>query len=202
MGALSDTETEVKMDMIALDPKSTALVVIDLQAGILARTCAPHDSADVLARTVQIAERCRRAGVAVVLVRVAFSPDGRDRLTLKVDAPLVSPALANFSEIAPELAREGDLVITKRHWGAFHGTELDLQLRRRGIATIVLCGIATNFGVESTARDAFERGYEQIFVEDAMTSVIEEAHRFAITTILPRLGRVRSSAEVLRALEA
>jgi Isochorismatase family len=71
-------------------------------------------------------------------------------------------------------------VITKRHWGAFYGTELDLQLRRRGVAKIVLGGIATNFGVESTARAAYELGYGQVFVEDAMTSLSEETHWFSI----------------------
>jgi nicotinamidase-related amidase len=188
---------------LELDPRSTALIVIDLQRGILVRTTAPHRSADVLARTVQIADQCRRAGRLVVLVHVAFSPDGRDRLTPRVDSPMVStsPIPPDFAVIAPELGpREGDLVITKRHWGAFHGTELDLQLRRRGIRTLLLTGIATNFGVESTARGAYERGYDQVFVEDAMASFAEEAHRFAVSTILPRLGRVRSTEEVLGAL--
>ena len=55
-----------------------------------------------------------------------------------------------WSELADGLAAAGDIVITKRQWGAFHGTELDLQLRRRGIRGIVLGGIATNFGVEFT----------------------------------------------------
>jgi nicotinamidase-related amidase len=91
-------------------------------------------------------------------------------------------------------------VITKRQWGAFYGTELDLQLRRRGIRTIVIGGIATNFGVESTARDAFERGYEQVFAEDAMSSVSAEAHRFAVSVVFPRIGRVRSTDEILQAL--
>ena len=82
------------------------------------------------------------------------------------------PRPADWAEIVPELGPEpGDLVITKRQWGAFYGTELDLQLRRRGIDTILLTGIATNIGVESTARDAYERGYRQVFVEDAMAAM-------------------------------
>ena len=109
----------------------------------------------------------------VVLVRVAFSADGRDALQLEVDSAMKrGPLPPDWSELAPEIGpREGDLVITKRHWGAFTGTELDLQLRRRGVTTIVLGGIATNFGVESTARSANEFGYSQIFAEDAMTSL-------------------------------
>jgi nicotinamidase-related amidase len=90
-------------------------------------------------------------------------------------------------------------VIIKRHWGAFTGTELDLQLRRRGVKRIVLGGIATNFGVESTARSANELGYEQVFAEDAMTSVHADAHAFSVRIILPRLGQVRSTREILDA---
>jgi nicotinamidase-related amidase len=92
------------------------------------------------------------------------------------------------------------IAITKRQWGAFYGTQLDLQLRRRGIKTIVIAGIATNFGVESTARDAFERGYALVFVEDAMAGLTEGAHAFAISTIFPRIGRVRSTEELLKSL--
>ena len=113
------------------------------------------------------------------------------------------PRPADWAEIVPELGPEpGDLVITKRQWGAFYGTELDLQLRRRGIDTILLTGIATNIGVESTARDAYERGYEQVFVEDAMAARNADEHANTVRTIFPRMGRVRSTAEVLAALEA
>jgi nicotinamidase-related amidase len=109
----------------------------------------------------------------------------------------------NWADIVPELGPQpGDVVITKRQWGAFYGTDLELQLRRRGITTIVLGGIATNFGVESTARDAWERNYELILVEDAMTSLAPDAHALALKVVFPRLGRVRSTADVLAALGA
>ena len=90
--------------------------------------------------------------------------------------------------------------MTKHQWGAFYGTDLDLQLRRRGIATILLCGIATCIGVESTARDAYERGYRQVLVEDAMASFTAAGHQHTVTQIFPRIGRVRSTCEVLAAL--
>jgi nicotinamidase-related amidase len=110
------------------------------------------------------------------------------------------PLPPDWAELVPEIGpRANDIVITKRQWGAFTGTELDLQLRRRGIGTIVLGGISTNIGVESTARAAFELGYGQIFVEDAMTSMSEEAHLFSVRNILPRIGQVRSTQEVLEA---
>jgi nicotinamidase-related amidase len=119
-----------------------------------------------------------------------------------VDAPANFGALPpNWAEFVPEIGPQpGDLIITKHQWGAFYGTELDLQLRRRGVRMIALGGIATNFGVESTARDAYERGYHQIFVEDAMTSVSAEAHEFVVKNIFPRIGQVRSTDEVLSAL--
>lgn len=98
--------------------------------------------------------------------------------------------------------RPGDHRVTKKQWGAFYGTDLDLQLRRRGIRTLVLCGISTCFGVESTARDAYERGYEQVFVEDAMASRSAAEHEHTVTRIFPRMGRVRVTAEVLAALAA
>jgi nicotinamidase-related amidase len=85
-------------------------------------------------------------------------------------------------------------------WGAFFGTELDLQLRRRGFDTIVLTGVATNFGVEQTAREAWQLGYSVIVAGDAASAVSEAAHRFAVETILPRIARVRSTEAILAAL--
>ena len=179
-----------------------ALVVIDLQKGIVARQTAPHSSADVVARSAQLANRCRESGAPVALVHVAFAADRSDALRQPVDAPNPPAQLPpDWSDFVPEIGpRDGDIIITKRQWGAFYGTDLDLQLRRRGVKTIVLCGIATNFGVESTARDAWERNYEIFFAEDAMSSMEAESHNFAIKKIFPRLGRVRSTAEVLSEL--
>jgi nicotinamidase-related amidase len=100
-------------------------------------------------------------------------------------------------EIAPTST---DIVITKKQWGAFYGTHLELQLRRRGMDTIVLCGVATDYGVESTARFAYEYGFQQIFAEDAMTSRSEEQHNAAVNFIFKRIGRVRKTDEILKAL--
>ncbi len=191
------------MEPLRLDPHTTALVLIDLQRGIAGRETAPHAARDVIAQARRLAEHCRKVGSTVVLVRVAFAADGRDRLAPAADAAGWGGTPApDFSQIVPELGpADGDLVITKRQWGAFYGTELDLELRRRGIRTLVFGGISTNFGVESSARDAYERGYEQVFAEDAMAGMTAEAHRFAITTIFPRIGRVRSTDEVVAALK-
>ena len=152
---------------LELTPARTALVVIDLQRGTVAMPTGPHPASDVVTRAAALADALRAAGGTVVLVRVTPSEDGRDALRPRTDMPAQHPGPRppDWAEIVPELGPEpGDLVITKRQWGAFYGTELDLQLRRRGIDTILLAGISTNVGVESTARDAFERGYEQVFV--------------------------------------
>jgi nicotinamidase-related amidase len=186
-----------------LDHPATALVVIDLQRGIVGRDVAPHRAADVVSRSATLASAVRRAGGRVVLVRVAHAADEGDRLRLPVDAVMPGgPMPEGWADLVPEVGREGDLVITKHQWGAFYGTELELQLRRRGITTLVLCGISTNFGVESTARDGWERGFRVVIVEDAMAAMSADAHAFAVANIFPRIGRVRSSAEVLAALGA
>jgi len=191
-------------EAFGLDPRQTALVLIDLQKGILERQTAPHPASQVLARSMRLAEQFRATGGLVVLVHVSYSPDGGDLLTQPTDAPPLASARApGWDEISPDLGRDArDVVITKRQWGAFYGTPLDLQLRRRGINTIVIGGIATNFGVESTARDAFERGYALVFVEDAMSGLSQAAHAFAISTVFPRIGRVRSTEDVLTAIRA
>ena len=188
---------------LSIDAKVTALVVIDLQQGIVARPGAPRPAADVVRNAVRLAAKFRERGATVALVRVSFAADRKDAVNSQVDAPfqMSRPLPPNWTEIIPEVGpREGDLVITKRQWGAFYGTDLDLHLRRRGVRTIVLCGIATNFGVESTARDAFERAYQLIFAEDAMTSLTAEGHAFVIQNIFPRIGLVRSTDAVLEAL--
>ncbi len=189
--------------MEPLDPARCALVVLDLQRGIVSPPAAPRSAAEVVGRAAELARALRAAGGLVVLVRVTPSPDGQDALHPPSDvAPPGGPRPPDWAELAPELAGLGDLVITKRHWGAFYGTELDLQLRRRGMRTLVLCGISTTMGVESTARDAYERGYEQVFAEDAMAARSTEEHEHAVKRVFPRLGRVRSTAEIAAALKA
>ena len=190
---------------LKIEPAKTALVVIDLQRGIVAMPSVPHSSAEVVAHTAQMAAALRAAGGTVVFVHVTRSADGKDGLKPITDAPLQAGRRTlppDWAELVPELAPQpSDVIITKRQWGAFYGTELDLQLRRRGVDTIVLCGISTRLGVESTARDAYERGYNQIFVEDAMAARDVEEHRLTVGSLFPRIGRVRVTAEVLAAIE-
>ena len=191
--------------MLQLDPKTTALVLIDLQKGIALRPLAPRPGTEIIDRASELAKRFRSAGAAVVLVNVAFAKDFADAVRVPVDSPMQLPPDGipdDFSELVVGLAMATDIRVTKRQWGAFYGTELDLQLRRRGIETIVLCGISTNIGVESTARFAYEYGYQQIFIEDAMTSGrSKEDHESAINNVFPRMGRVRKTEDILAELK-
>jgi len=193
------------MSELTLDPRTTALVVIDIQKGIVGMLGAPHPTASVVANCARLVEAARQVGARPVLVHVGGSADGADRLSPTVDQawPGGVALPPDSSDLAPELGSHlRDIVILKRQWGAFYGTDLDLQLRRRKLTTIVLCGIATEFGVESTARDAYERGYEQVFAEDAMTGRNAESHADSIARIFPRMGRVRRTDEIIAALGA
>jgi nicotinamidase-related amidase len=189
--------------MEKLDPGATALVLIDLQKGILPYAGGPYTGTQVLGTSAALAKRFRAAGSPVVLVRVGWAPDFADAPKQPVDQPVHMPGglPADWMEFPAELAvADTDILVTKRQWGAFYGTELDLQLRRRGIKTIVLGGISTSIGVESTARFAWELGYALILAEDAMSAQTAEQHTYSTKTILPRLGLVRSTAEILAAL--
>jgi nicotinamidase-related amidase len=176
-----------------LNAKNTALILIDLQKGVLARSVAPHAAADIYERSKRLAQVFRGAAAPVVWVRVSFSADLADAFRPPVDEPTNLAALPAGWDEFPEPPAASDLVITKRQWGAFYGTELDLQLRRRAIRSIVLGGIATNMGVESTARSAAEHGYELVIPEDLCSGLSAEMHAFSFAHILPRLARITMS---------
>jgi nicotinamidase-related amidase len=189
------------MEDLSLDLARTALVLIDLQNGIVPRQWAPYSGEHVVGNCSQLAQEMRNRGGMVVYVHVLLN----DMMSLPADQPGNAPAAPppEASQFVPEAGVEAtDVVILKRQWGAFYGTNLDQQLRRRGIKTIIIGGIATNMGVESTARAAFDRAYELVFVEDAMTSFSAEAHQLACGQVFKRMGRVRSTEHVLQALRA
>lgn len=179
--------------MTQLDPRTTALVAIDLQQGIVANSVAPHSAEDVVERTKALAAMFRKAGAPVVWVHVGFAkgeaPSSRaDQPSLPADG-----LPADFTKLVDGLQQDGDITVLKRHWGAFTGTDLDLHLRRRGVKTIVLTGIATNFGVESTLRSGWELSYDMVVVEDACTSRSAELHAFAIDNIFPKIARLTTA---------
>ena len=185
--------------MVKLNPKSTALVLIDLQQGVLGMPLQPRTGTQVLANATKMAQQFRHARAPVVLVRVAFAEDFADAPPQNVDQPMQRPAQglpSEWSTLAPGLLGPGDLVVTKRQWSAFHGTELDLQMRRRGIKTIVLGGVATNFGVESTARQAWEHNYDVVVLEDVCASASAELHEMTLAHVFPRFSRIASSSAI------
>jgi nicotinamidase-related amidase len=188
------------MAELQLDPKKTALVLIDLQNAIVGMSPVPHTAAKVVENSRKLAEAFRAHGAPVVYVRV----DLNGFMKLPVDQPHNrgdKPMPAAASEITPSAGfQHGDILVTKRHWGAFAGTGLEQQLKSRGIDTVVLAGISTNAGVESTARQGTGLGFAFVLVEDACSSQNAEHHRFAFENIFPRLTRVRSTHEVLASL--
>lgn len=187
----------------ALVPNETALVLIDLEQGIVGRDLAPYTGKEVVERCAKLADAMRKAGGTVVYVHVLLHeivrPEG-DRPMMSPSAPPPPPAA---SELVPEAGYqpETDVLVAKRQWGAFHATNLDQALRRRGVKTIVLGGIATNIGVESTARSAIEHGYKLVFAQDAMSTMNAEMQAFAVGTLFPLMGYVRPTDDVVAALE-
>jgi len=189
---------------LKLDCQHTALIVIDPQNWTLGMPLAPWPAKDVTAKVALLANAIRPSG-SVILTRAAFSEGYADALQAPVDLSLTLPA-GGISEAAlafnPDVAAAGhDVVITKRQWSAFYGTELDLQLRRRGITTVVLAGVMSNFGVESTARDAWQHNYAVLVAEDACSSLATDMHEFSMKKIMPRIARVRTTAQILDGLQ-
>jgi nicotinamidase-related amidase len=190
------------MALTTLDTR-TALVVIDLQNGVVTAPATPHTAAEVVARTAQLAEAFRQHDAPVVLVRVSTASDGSDATPGRTETPRRGGTPPEgWDEIVEDLAgHPEDITVTKRNWGAFHGTDLDVHLRRRGVTQVVLTGVATSIGVESTARAAHEHGYHVTLATDAMADLDAEAHRNSVERIFPRLGETGTTAEILELFE-
>lgn len=190
------------MPELIIDKAKTVLVVIDLQRGIAAQPTKPYPAQEVIKNAAKLVNTFRKNDMPVFLVHVILTKE--TMLNVLSDESFSRPSAfsPDWSEFVPEISpTPKDIVIAKRQWGAFYGTDLELQLRRRGMNTIVLCGISTDFGVESTARFAYEYGFQQIFAEDAMASRSEEQHNAAVNFIFKRIGRVRKTDEILKALQ-
>ncbi len=177
-------------------------MLIDLTKGITALpTIDPVEA--VINNAARLAVAFRARNLPVVLVRVAFSADGGDVLRSRVDTP--PPAVrmgADFADLRQELApAPTDIVITKRGWDAFYGTELDLQLRRRKVTGIVLAGLTTSVGVESTGRHASELGYEIAVAVDAVSDLVRSAQENSLRVILPRIAQLDLTDAILAALD-
>jgi nicotinamidase-related amidase len=179
------------MALTTLDQK-TALVVIDLQKGIVAYPTV-HPADEVVKRASALADAFRSHGLPVVLVTVGGAPPGRtERVRNVAQLP------AGWADLVPELNRQpGDHAVTKRTWGAFTNTGLDEHLKKLGVTQVVIAGVATSIGVESTARQAHERGLNVTLAVDAMTDLNADAHINSITRIFPRLGETGTTQQII-----
>jgi nicotinamidase-related amidase len=184
------------MPLTTLDP-NTALVIIDLQKGIVANPTA-HPSREIVRRAGELAAAFRRRKLPVVLVNVAGGAPGRTEQGRKLDG-----LPADWAELVPELEQQPqDLTLTKRTWGAFTHSKLEEELRKRGVTQVVLAGISTSIGVESTARQAYEAGFNVTLAVDAMTDTSVDAHENSVKRIFPRLGETGTTHEIIGLLEA
>ena len=179
------------MSLTALDP-NTALIVVDLQQGILGSPFI-HSIADVITQTDSLIDAFRRRHLHVVLVNVAGGAPGR------TEQPRRHQTLPEgWADLIPELGRQpGDILVTKRTWGAFASTDLEAQLKAKGVTQVVITGVATGTGVEATARQAYEAGFNVTLATDAMTDVRPEAHEYNLRHVFPRLGETGSTQDVL-----
>ncbi len=182
------------MPFTALDPK-TALIVVDLQKGII-NSPFIHPIATVIERTRALLDSFRQRNLPTVLVNVAGGAPGRTEQPRRF-----STLPEGFSDLIPELDRQAsDIVVTKQTWGAFASTDLEAQLKANGVTQVVVTGVATGTGVEATARQAYEAGFNVTLAVDAMTDARPEAHHYSLTHVFPRLGETGTTQDILNLL--
>ena len=183
------------MPLTKLDPHTT-LIVIDLQKGIAGGNFI-HPIADIVNQTRFLIDALRAKNLPVVLVNVAGRAPGRTE-----QGPRSSMAFAEgWTDLLPELDQQpGDLLVTKRSWGAFATTDLEQQLKARGVTQLIVTGVFTSGGVEATARQAYEQGFHVTIATDAVTDTREEAHRYSLENVFPRMAETGASKEILSML--
>ena len=184
------------MALTTLDA-NTALIIVDLQKGIVGLPLI-HPIGSVIERARALADAFRNRSLPVVLVNVAGGAPGR------TEQPRPTGARPDgWTDLIPELNRQpGDIVVTKQTWGAFASTDLDAQLKARGVTQVVIAGVATGTGVEATARQAYEAGFNVTLALDAMTDMRPEAHDYSVKNSFPRLGETGTSQEIIALLPA
>jgi nicotinamidase-related amidase len=183
------------MAVTQLDPK-TALIIVDLQKGITALSVA-HPIDEIVSNSRLLADAFRERGLPVVLVNVDGGAPGR------TEQPRPStPFPADWTELVPELGQQPtDIVVTKQSWGAFATTDLDARLKALGVTHVVVTGVATATGVEATARQAYEQGFNVTLAIDAMTDMRLQAHDYSIANVFPRLGETGTTQAILNLLQ-
>lgn len=191
------------MPLTALDDR-TALVTIDLQNAMVGMPTAPNAAADVVANAARLAEAFRAAGLPVIHVRASYAPDFGDAFQPRAQSPLphINPT-PGWDELTEGLgAAPTDVTVTKHQFGGFTGTDLDQQLRRRGVTGVVFAGIATSLGVESTARSAMDHSYNVTIAEDAVSDLNPAAHASSLENIFPLFAEIDSTAAIIDKLGA
>ena len=184
------------MPLTTLDPNS-ALIVIDLQQGIVNGNLI-HPIADIIDRTRALLDVFRANNLPVVLVNVAGRAPGRTEQGPRSNITFS----ADWTDLLPQLNQQPtDIIVTKRSWGAFATTDLEHQLKARGVTQVVVTGIATSAGVEATARQAYEQGFNVTLATDAMTDMREESHHYSIRNVFPRVGETGSTQEIVALLK-
>ncbi len=183
------------MALTTLD-SNTALIVIDLQKGIAGYPLI-HPIGKIVDRARALLGAFRGRGLPVVLVNVTGRPPGRTE-----QGPRANVSFAEgWADFLPELDQQpNDIVVTKQTWGAFASTDLEDRLRALGVTQVIVTGVATSGGVEATARQAYEAGFNVTLASDAMTDARPEAHDYSIGTIFPRLGETGTSQEIINLL--
>ena len=184
------------MPLTMLDP-NTALIVIDLQKGLVTGHFI-HPIGGIIDRTRALITAFHEKKLPLVLVNVAGRAPGRTEQGPRSNAPLSE----GWIDLLPQLDRQpSDIVVTKRSWGAFATTDLERQLKERGVTQVVVTGVVTSGGVEATARQAYEQGFNVTLALDAMTDIREEAHEYSSKDVFPRLGETGSAEEIISLLE-
>ena len=179
------------MTVTTLDP-NTALIVIDLQKGIVAYPTV-HPIGEVVERSRSLTDAFRQRGLPVVLVNVAGGAPGRTEQQRPG-----GPFPEGWTDLIPEMDQQAsDIVVTKRTWGAFASTPLEERLKSLDVTQVVIAGVATATGVESTARQAYEQGFNVTLAVDAMTDMRREAHDYSIAHVFPRLGETGTTREII-----
>jgi nicotinamidase-related amidase len=181
------------MPISQIDPVA-ALVVIDMQKGIVSLpTVHPMDG--IIDNVARLAKGFRSRMLPVILVNVTGRAPGRVEATFNFSPP------PDWADLIPELDRQpDDYTVTKVNIGAFYGTALEMILRRRGVSQVIIVGVATGSGVEATARQAYDQGYNVVLVTDAMTDLDPDVHKHTIEKVFPRIGERVTTEEILEIL--
>ena len=182
------------MALTTLDP-NTALIIVDLQKGIVGLP-GIHPIDDIIERARALADAFRERSLPVVLVNVTGGAPGRTEQSRQMGS-----LPEGWTDLIPELNQQpNDIVVTKRTWGALASTDLEAQLKALGVSQVVIAGVATGTGVEATARQAYEQGFNVTLATDAMTDMRPEAHEYSIKNVFPRLGETGATQEIINLL--